>query len=79
MVDMIIKDVAGVAPITMRIARATEGATEVVAASEVGVGGAMMIETISEKKRGIEVHHRDHGTVGHEVLPVDMAGVYDGT
>jgi len=74
MVDMIIKDVAEVAAITMRIARATEGIIEVVVASEVKVERTMTIITISKKKKGTGAHHRDQDAVGPEVLQVNIAG-----
>ena len=61
MVDTTIKDVAEVAAITMRIARATGGIIGVVVASEVEVEveGTMMNVTISEIKKGTGAHHRD--------------------
>jgi hypothetical protein len=79
MVNMIIEDPEEDAVITMKIARATEGVIEAVAASEVGVEGAMKIVTISEIEKVIGARRRDQGTVGLEVLRVDMAGAYDGT
>jgi len=81
MVDTTIKDVAEVAAITMRIARATGGIIGVVVASEVEVEveGTMMIVTISEIKKGTGAHHRDQDAVGLEVLQVNMAGENDGT
>ena len=79
MVNMIIEDPEEDAVITMKIARATEGVIEAVAASEVGVEGTMKIVTISEIEKVIGARRRDQGTVGLEVLRVDMAGAYDGT
>jgi len=78
MVDTIIKDVVEDAATTTKIARAIEGITEVVVASEVGVEEAMTIVIISETEKGTEAHHHDQDTVGLEVLQVYIAGEDDG-